>query len=143
MQVVAVARRPSDASKMRRNAYRLMAARSWTSVAELYARLAGTARPVSERLSLQPRFTPRRRGEVTVISAHSTDTAAEVGNGVVAVTVTRNRNWVDGVGPGWYPTDLFLSRYRPRWGVDSLVMSSCIVQCVPFDATFASSLKPC
>ncbi len=72
------------------------------------------------------------------MSTERSDVFAEAGNGILTVSVTRNENWVDGVGPGWYPTDTFLSRHRPVWGVDSLVMSGCFIRRV-----FAPVHRPC
>ncbi len=120
-----MAHSPAVASKMRAKAHQLMAPRAWPSVAAGYAKLLSAGAP---KLPRRPRFTPQPGEEHGAVSVFRSALYAEVANGRVAVSVARNEQWVDGVGPGWYPTDAYLSRYRPTWGVDSLVMSGCFVR---------------
>jgi hypothetical protein len=113
---------------MRNQAHKLMAARSWPAVAKRYTQLVSATRPAA---STQLRFAPRADGERAFISTHRSGVYAEASNGIMAMSASRNENWVDGVGPGWYPTDTFLSRHRPVWGVDSLIMSGCFIRQAP------------
>ena len=108
---------------MRRTAYALMRERSWPSIA---ARYRGVLPPPSTFEGLQSSATVRE--ESTTVAIHRSAVYAEASNSVVALAVARNEHWVDGVGPGWYPTDTYVSRYRPVWGVDSIVMSGCFVR---------------
>ena len=102
-----------------------MSLRSWTSVASRYVDLI-SARHVVVPSSL--RFAAVKPDERARLTTYNSIFAAEVSNGIVAVSVTRNQKWVDGVGPGWHPTDTFLSRYRSGWGVDSLLMMGCFIR---------------
>ena len=68
------------------------------------------------------------RDDNAAVVVHRSALYAEASNAIVAVSVARNENWVDGVGPGWYPTDTYFSRYRPVWGADSLVTSGCFIR---------------
>ena len=108
---------------MRRTAYALMRERSWPSIA---ARYRGVLPSSSTFEGVQSPETIKE--ESTAVTVHRSAIYAEASNAVVAISVTRNENWVDGVGPGWYPTDTYVSQYRPVWGVDSIVMSGCFVR---------------
>jgi len=107
---------------MRRAAYGLMHERAWPSIAARYrALLPAPASPVFEGV----------HGLAFVrdtVAVHRSALYAEASNGAVAISVARNENWVSGVGPGWYPTDTYFSRYRPVWGMDSLVASGCFIR---------------
>lgn len=124
-QVIKLFREPSRAQSMRLMAYGLMHERSWTAVAARYRSLL----PSSPVLQGVRRMVPaQEESSSTAVVVHRSAAYAEASNAVIAVSVARNENWVDGVGPGWYPTDTFVSRYRPVWGVDSLVTSGCFIR---------------
>jgi len=46
---------------------------------------------------------------------------------VVALAALRNPAWVDGVGPGWRPTDTYLARHRAAGGLDAILLSGCFL----------------
>ena len=102
-----------------------MRERSWPSIAAQYR---GILPALSTFTGVQSEGTIRE--ESTAVTVHRSAVYAEASNAVVAISVARNENWVDGVGPGWYPTDTYVSRHRPVWGVDSIVMSGCFVRFV-------------
>ena len=123
---------------MRRTAYALMRERSWPFIAGHYRGVI----PSSSTFEGAPSLAPVRE-ESTAVTVHQSAVYAEASNAVVAVSIARNENWVDGVGPGWYPTDTYVSRYRPVWGVDSIVMSGCFVRRVMYSAALQrTALKP-
>ena len=101
-----------------------MSLRSWDTVAARYSQLV-SASPPTRLLPL--RFMAHEGGGSAPLAAFRSAVYAEAFNGKVSVAVARNEAWVDGVGPGWHPTDTFFSRHRPVWGVDSLIMN-CFVR---------------
>jgi hypothetical protein len=96
--------------------------RAWPSIAARYrALLPAPASPVFEGVQ-------GLAFVLDTVAVHRSALYAEASNGAVAISVARNENWVSGVGPGWYPTDTYFSRYRPVWGMDSLVASGCFIR---------------
>jgi len=143
--VVMLATDPGLAALMRASAYQLMAERSWQAVGGAYAALGRAGGEVWRNTA--PRFDGRAAaaalggegggggaldGPLAASLVFSGPEYAEVGNGALALSTVRNVNWVDGVGPGWAPTDTYLARYRPGgWGVDALLMNGCFMSYVP------------
>ena len=124
-QAVSLARQPRVAAAIRVQAHAVMASRSWETVAARYSQLMSASPPI--RL-LPSRFTAAHEsGDRAPLAAFRSAVYAEASNGKVSVAIARNEAWVDGVGPGWHPTDTFFSRHRPVWGVDSLIMN-CFVR---------------
>ena len=147
--VLGVARDGRRARAMRAAAQRLVGAeRSWAAVGESYAALAFQGGDGVDRAAAAAEQSARfGDGEALTAGADaarglvfSGKEYLEVGNREITLSSVRNVRWVDGVGPGWAPTDTYLSRYRDGGGldgggglsgVDSLLMNGCFLSYVP------------
>ena len=142
--LVALAHDPARAARTRAGSYVAMAHRTWPTVASAFVDAA--SRPAVDEWPPAPRYegpaglTQGGHAELDGeqwVPPHAgltfmSDTSAEVGDGQLAVSAIRNVAWVDGVGPGWYPLDTYLSKRRwtrqhggrtPSWGLDSLLLN--------------------
>ena len=125
--LVALASDPRAAARLRAGAYVTMAPRTWPAVAASFLEVASLPGVAEYRPA--PRFEGPSGGDMSGLMFES-PTSAEVGDGNLAVAVIRNAGWVDGVGPGWYPLDSFLSKRRANshgnpsaWGLDTILLN--------------------
>ncbi len=129
-QLIAIAGDDALSSRLRHAAYSRMAARAWPVVASRFADLA--LHPPAVPQSPAPRYERASSGDVDAEAlTFGGDVYVEAGNGALVLSSVRNERWVNGVGPGWYPTDTFLSKRRPAWGVDSLLLNGCFMSYEP------------
>lgn len=136
--VIGIAREPRRAQRLRAAAYATMSSRAWPAVAARYAELA--LHPPRVTQIGVPRF--ELGGGATGALTFEGEEFVEAGNEALSLAVVRNVNWVDGVGPGWYPIDTFLSRRRPVWGLDSLLLNGCFMNYQPLgEKTQTTSLR--
>jgi hypothetical protein len=124
-----LARQHKKAAAIRAQAHALMASRSWDTVAARFSQLVSASPPAQPSA---PRFMAHKAGGSAPLAAFRSAVYADLSNGEVSIAVARNEAWVDGVDPGWHPTDTFFSRHRPVWGVDSLIMNCFVRHGPPF-----------